>query len=62
MNRMIALIALTVATSVSVADDAVRQIEEVVVTGAVRANENIEIAAIDLPGDAELMELPVINQ
>ncbi len=51
--------ALSMAAS---ANEAVQQIEEIVVTGAVKSNEAIQIAAIDLPGDSELRDLPVISE
>lgn len=62
MIRSIALFALFLAAGGSQANDVAQQIEEIVVTGAVRSNEAIEIAAIDLPGDTELVELPIISQ
>lgn len=48
--------------AIASANDAVQQIEEIVVTGTVKSNDAIQIAAIDLPGDAELRDLPVISE
>ena len=49
-------------STICFANDATQQIEEIVVTGAVRSSEAIEIAAIDLPGDSELKSLPIISE
>lgn len=45
--------------ALALADEAVQQIEEVVVTGAVRSSDTVSIADIDLPEDAAVAEMAV---
>ncbi len=45
--------------ALAVAEEPIQQIEEVVVTGAVRSNDAVKVADIDLPSDASLAEMVV---
>lgn len=62
MQRVLTAITYIALSANAMAGDPTQQIEEIVVTGAVRSNEAIQITAIDLPGDTELKELPVLSE
>lgn len=58
MKRAVIYLAAALIPAIAPANEAALQIEEVVVTGAVRANNAIQIADIHYPGDADLAEIP----
>lgn len=59
MNKLIIALMAALLPMLAMADEAVQQIEEVVVTGAVRSNDTVAIANIDLPADKTLPTMPV---
>ncbi|MAY35727.1 MAG: hypothetical protein CMN84_06455 [Spongiibacteraceae bacterium] len=62
MKRAAFCFAIALIPTLASANEAVQHIEEVVVTGAVRGNDAIQVAEINLPGDADLAEMPVISE
>ncbi|MBB3047241.1 hypothetical protein FHR99_001477 [Litorivivens lipolytica] len=62
MKRVVLCFAAALIPALASANEAVQHIEEVVVTGAVRGNDAIQVADINLPGDADLAEMPVIAE
>jgi hypothetical protein len=55
----ISTLLLAMLPMLATAEEAVQQIEEVVVTGAVRSNDSVAIANIDLPEDAAVQEMAI---
>ena len=59
MRKLMIIVAAALLPTLALADEAVQQIEEVVVTGAVRGNDAVKVADIDLPADKTLPAMPV---
>lgn len=59
MRKLMMTLAVALLPTLALADEAVQQIEEVVVTGAVRGNEAVKVVDIDLPADKTLPTMAV---
>lgn len=59
MRKLMMTLTVALLPTLALADEAVQQIEEVVVTGAVRGNDAVKVADIDLPADKALPAMPV---
>ena len=62
MKRAAFCFAIALIPTLASANEAVQHIKEVVVTVAVRGNDAIQVAEINLPGDTDLAEMPVISE